>query len=855
MTLTVKKCVAAAAVMLALVSCSDFDNDWDAKHLNYIHSFENEFGNIDANHTWNTASQGTITVDIPSGKNFTVKMYTSNPRYSAVKSYLIGEFNNIEGGKTQSFVVDMPSNLEYVYVGLIDENGDRIILPAKINAGKASVSFPKVSATNAKTRAVFTPSDEKEGYADPYISWEAADKWVFGYDEILPVLRTLPEGKGNIGKVTQNLCYVSMGEFTIYPMHYVSNNSGLYGGGDVLGVYYYDNLGNIHNVDIWQRSNDWHQVFIKDANGVENFEGQSGYWSCQYPQETTSYYNLVDGVPTGLKTDYLAIRSEGIKVDIPKGTKFGFYIGTNDNGGTRLYSEASLNKEQQSYDGLQCYAASFHDDGELFLCFEDWHYKSSGSDRDFNDIVLGFHGSEATPVIIDKDEDTEAMTYIVACEDLGGTDDFDFNDVVFGISHVSGQDEAYIQLRAAGGILPAKIQYDGADITFGSSDKTEVHDVFGVETSTMVNTGIYHADFKKSNVFAVDANAFTIVDDAQKFTIAVTYSDGTRSALSIPNSGNKTKAPQAFLVANPEWIWPSERVNIKTAEPQFMDWVQNHLSTSWCDAVWGVVNEIRSVPNGATDLLSQSTGNIEYTTSDNFATVTIPASCFTENESYQLVIKPTSACDVSFTLGGGNMSIMPNGTVHADKVTKFTFNATATNAVIANTGNVVVTFTFANGVNAAEKMALLYWTGETGGGNSPAPAGNDYSEYGTSLSSVLDLNNPNITYKALVPVSSLPQEGEVHITYIYDMTDQSYVNIQNPTLTAWWYNDTNQYSQYWDNVIVAEPATATKSDLINGNPKYVTVSFTINASSYQGKTYLGLGTTYSNGAVVDVRYK
>lgn len=56
--------------------------------------------------------------------------------------------------------------------------------------------------------------------------------------------------------------------------------------------------------------------------------------------------------------------------------------------------------------------------------------------------------------------------------------DFDFNDVVFDVYYDSENDQTLVHLLAAGGTLPLYIQ-----------DTYEVHDIFKVPTTTMVNTG------------------------------------------------------------------------------------------------------------------------------------------------------------------------------------------------------------------------------------------------------------------------------------------------------------------------------------------------------------------------------
>lgn len=775
-----------AMVAFAVTACTDYDNDYSERGLAFEKGFNEMFANVDPNHNWNTAVQNHVTVAIPEGQ-YTVKMYTENPRYAKSRAYMLAQYDDVNGGTSRTFDVDMPGNLGTVYVALINKNGDRIILPSVINGDKASVSFPKIQAPMAGTRTVFTPSDGKEGYDDSWSDYHAtAEKWTFGYDEILPVLQTLPEKKNNVGAVTQNLCYVSMGEFTIYPMYSVTDNQGKYSKGLVLGVYYYDALGNKHNVDIWQKENlsddnTWLEVFSTNEYGTAMVNGEKGTWA-KTPNYVSDCFTFaegtgsgVKGVPTGWSGNYKALRSQGITVNLPVGTKFGFYLGINSHG--NMYSESALNEGQSSHDGFQCYAASFHDDGELFLCFEDWHYSSSSSDRDFNDIVFGFHGSKATPVIIDKDVEVATMSYIIACEDLGtvGAVDFDYNDVVFAIQHASGSDKAKVQLRAAGGTCPIYLTYNGENIMFknkkaGSGTTNNIHAAFGFDDDIMINTkalGGKSADFVMSEEITVDPNAFTVTDDASKFGVHVQYKDGTvGDEITIPDltKEHNTK-PQAFLVADPDWIWPLEKQNITSAYSGFTDWVTNHLRTNWYDSVWQTINENKTVPSGATDILT-APGSVTYTTSGNVATVTIPKACFAADQTYKLVIKPTEDCQVAFKHGGDTWDIMPSGTVQAGRVTTFTFNAAATNAVVGGSGDVVVTFTFASTVDAASAIETLYWTGQTGSSSGDVPGAPDY---GVELTVTSDSYGGRIAVADIVSaLGALSDDDELAFTIQLD---------------------------------------------------------------------------------------
>lgn len=743
--------VSTSAIVLS--GCSDFDNGFDAKEVAYQETFQQAFKNVDPNHNWSTATQGTAKIDVPAGF-YTVKIYTANPRYSENRAYMLAQYDNVEGGGTKEFKFDMPANLDYVYVGLIDENSDRMILPAEIKNGAIKVAFPAMNS--AATRSVLT-----EG--DAVVTVSEAPKWEFGYDDVLPVLQTLPERNNNVGAVTQNLHYVSMGKFTIYPMYSVTDNQGRDNGGLILGVYYYDSNNEIHKVDVWKKTADpvWMEAYAYHAEDNQNWVSWAGYTSQVFNWEGEEG----KGIPTGWKSPYTQLRSTGITIDIPVGTKFGFYYGTSNGD---LYSEKELNENAHysSFDGFQCYAASFHKDGKLFLCFEDWFYSSSSTDRDFNDVVFGFHGSVADPIIIDKDEEVATMSYMVACEDLGGFLDFDFNDVVFAIQHASGQNNAKIQLRAAGGTLPVKIKYNSDYITFGT--KTELHDVFNVDVETPVNVGGYGADFILSDDFSVSANTFTVVEDAKDFKIEVTYSEGdVQSTIGVPDKEGG-KVPQAFLVADPNWIWPSEGQDIRSKYSDFSTWVSDHLHTNWYESVWGNVNEQKSVPDGATDLTNGSVGGIivSYAQDKKSATITIPNSTFGEEEAYKLVLKSAKDVNVSFTLGGENMNIMPSGTAYAGKVTTFTFNQSAIEAIKSNTGDVVLTLTYANS-GATDDIQLLYWSGNIGEDGSGGSGSEPTTTPGFTIATQSESVNWGTAFKVTIAEDAIntAKNGKITVNY------------------------------------------------------------------------------------------
>jgi len=103
--------------------------------------------------------------------------------------------------------------------------------------------------------------------------------------------------------------------------------------------------------------------------------------------------------------------------------------------------------------------------------------KVGGGDGYYTDWIVTLH--EAQRYV----EETPSLR--VMGEDLSATDasDFDFNDVVIDVQYVSAS-EVTITLLAAGGTLPLRIC---------QNNNWEVHKLFNVPTTCMVNTGIkYH---------------------------------------------------------------------------------------------------------------------------------------------------------------------------------------------------------------------------------------------------------------------------------------------------------------------------------------------------------------------------
>ncbi len=143
-------------------------------------------------------------------------------------------------------------------------------------------------------------------------------------------------------------------------------------------------------------------------------------------------------------------------------------------------------------------------------------------------------------------------TQRVIAEDLGAIGDFDFNDVIFDVAKTN-DNTTLITLQAAGGTLPLYIKVGGI--------QKEVHELFGVPTTTMVNTGW---ETKAPVMLRVNGQY-----DASQVEVLV-----QDAAVTYKLKGDCGKAPQKICVPA-TYEWTSEREAIDSKYPKFADWVGN----------------------------------------------------------------------------------------------------------------------------------------------------------------------------------------------------------------------------------------------------------------------------------------
>ncbi|WP_455668661.1 DUF4842 domain-containing protein [Phocaeicola sp.] len=502
---------------------------------------------IDPKQDWNLAEQFIVNVSVNYGGDgeYTIKIYSDNPRNADVKAYLLGEYT-VKDGSTNALLVDGLSSFESVYVCCVDAANGYVMKEGTVKDGKTAVAFGAMS-----NRAV------SKGVA----SRVAGDWKEFDAKDIYELVK--PNGgifrenhKPSDPSVMNSYELAPNGNFTVYAVYGESTNH------DEYGYYYYDPqtdpLG----------ANRQYQKLLETQGGVVDF--------LSYRKNGETEWTKWDFSPSSKNTDVIGksekIFSEPYTINVPSGYRMGFYV--IGSWGIHWCSNKKFSG------GLEISAVINHNGVPTYVGLEDNATFSGGSDFDCNDIIFYIdpNESEKLPDVVIPEEpvETESMSWIIACEDLGSVGDYDFNDVVFSVSHVSGEKTAVVTPLAAGGTLPAKILYGGKDIG-------EIHGLLGGnDTSTMINTSNWG---KAGNPITITVGTDFTMSSSNMGGFSLKIGDGT-ATITAPGQG---EAPQMICVPG-NWAWPTERTSIVSAYSKFGEWGANYgISKDWWEKPTGSV--------------------------------------------------------------------------------------------------------------------------------------------------------------------------------------------------------------------------------------------------------------------------
>lgn len=537
------------ATILAMTSCRDQDFDFEEHYpggeikKEYEQNWVKQMGAIDPEQDWCMAGDYSVTVNVPGEED--VKVYALNPEG---EYRLVGEYFGVSGIQTLKF--DAIKGTKDLLVSTSQGFMKTVV------DGEVEFEMGTRAVNIGTTNGVIVEYSENDyikfdnNYINNLVS--KSNGWLSGY--------------GSVGE--PNYVYVAQSsEIYFYPLYWNTTDP-------LLGLRYTDEVGiyNAENpnqkVKIFDTKNDKVLQYSTKADG-------SSWTNCSNNESKT---DKAEG----------GYQSQGIKVTLPEGWRsFGLYI---KNAGNVFYSQSSNNGTMPltNYHWVKC-GTVLDDNKNSIICMGDALFAG------INQVLFRIVGASTVNI--------NMQSWIIACEDLGDTGDYDFNDLVFKFEkkNVGTNKTAVYELMitplAAGGTLEA--QYG-----FGGDVHKEIHAAFGKTQKVngryfMLNTNAGFGE-GEDNVSPLDAGKiikdygttnFNVATELQKFFIRVGGASATMEDSPTPDyeekngsyiitAPNKGSAPQMIIVPD-GWSWPKEKVSILDAYPEFSTWSSDVSKDDW----------------------------------------------------------------------------------------------------------------------------------------------------------------------------------------------------------------------------------------------------------------------------------
>ena len=304
----------------------------------------------------------------------------------------------------------------------------------------------------------------------------------------------------------------------------------------------------INGVDfkVWEKGKD---VWVKKS-------ANSDWQTVESVSNTELYKNTENAVAVKAQTYTFN--------NVPVGVEMYFYLTITKV--TNSKYDYTLNSQMSSLNGMMLSIkdcprpANIDEDNQVMIigCEDVYSNPDKGvkSDNDMNDVVFMIYGKPEVPSTIDITEETEierktTVRYMI--EDLGATDDFDFNDIVVDVSEIctstavftngiltgwkdSGKRQEAV-IRHLGGTLPFKL-------TIGGTELEEHAGVLGSDPD------------EKYEISGWDKNLHNISVKVKQSENATVYNN-----VVFPKAG---EAPMIIAV-EPTQAWMTERVSVPSS--------------------------------------------------------------------------------------------------------------------------------------------------------------------------------------------------------------------------------------------------------------------------------------------------
>lgn len=557
-------------------------NDYEQRLIrdNVVTVFGAEFSE---DQDWCTTARGEVLVkNIPSGTK-KVQLIAKIMEGDGETSMKVLNEYDINGETNMTIYYDAPKDIMGLFVSFITSSDFKIMVVENGVAEYANKAMTRSSASNYAL-----PTETPKIALNPIESYAMQRKWIdeeylytmYDYrkmaannysDEYRDILRSVIFSYFKNGRSYNNLPLVKRSGF------YNENAYPITTGDEpiiVSPIYKCDKAKQYGN-EVWNSELYYYYFKESDLEGKDPIDYISHlpkYRAIKFNEhfgeteddiiEKRNAYALVyfgDGAPVSAQ--------EGT-FHFPKGYKIGFMVRANTSFEApkkqgELYGDGRLNNNINKWpnfsssklgtDGPR--VAWLTINGKTMMCWE------SGTDTDFNDIILEVEGG-IEPIIIIPELESNYYTYCFEDTQLG---DYDMNDIVIKAKREGNKVE--YSLVACGAYDELFIKgINGKTI----NDKTEAHALFG-KGLEYINTVGHNAE-PISEVINVKSNFSFLDEDTQPYIINKTK--GTEIRLS-----KKGEDPHGIMIPY-DFKYPLEKICIKDAYSQFNSWGKMSITSN-----------------------------------------------------------------------------------------------------------------------------------------------------------------------------------------------------------------------------------------------------------------------------------
>lgn len=573
-----------AVTTIILVGCSDYDNGFTEKELQFNGDFTREFGSFDSTQDWNLAERANVTVTTSERKD--INVYTEKEGAFV----LVGAFKNVSG--TQKLEFDVIEDMQ----NLVVSDGD-VALRAVVGG---MVNFDDMSSVDGEVMGTRGGEDVNRNM------WKSN-----GYK--IPANITEAEWKAVVE------------EFS-YP-HYQAYNEVLVPWSDIFvqqvykGEASYADAFNqststasdkMNRLMVWDNSaSEWSKQYDNSYIHVNDFN--SGNQTTQvYADDDVNHEHPIIGItlmkgldPSNCPTEVVTLKDAQGNTVTKNWVKQFMYHNSQSSEYKATYIMKRVTWTEP--DGTQ--------KSGTYLGFDFMSDKPEGQpanlnmdvtrDWIFNDWIIKL--SEGLDVFVPMSElqNASPAAWILAGEDLGGGFDIDYNDVVVKVERIAGENKAKVTPLAAGGTLASYLFFeeqcvgeihqllDASPARSGSYQPInlsgDLHEALQSVTVNVNQDWSLTEDISKSN----NMGGFSIrvlpagtepmfkklrYDDPafdKATTVKAPQKGEAPYIICVPYAYKVTNYPAAGMSEATVWEWPDENVNIATVYEDFSEWARD----------------------------------------------------------------------------------------------------------------------------------------------------------------------------------------------------------------------------------------------------------------------------------------